>query len=140
MALSACGRPTLTLARPTCRRLPVSLFWRRLLTSRRCSSSTLAPAPTSAPISRRVALRMTLDTPSATSPLRAAPSVLHVQTAGGHAVSLAEHFDCEVFVRDEDDTLFLIQMVTNNVPALHFESRIIRLFDRLPPSQRRRER
>ena len=65
------------------------------------------------------------DTPCATSPLREAPSVLHVQTAGGDSVALAEHFDCEMFVRDEDDTLFLIQMVTNNVPALCNTSRAL---------------
>jgi hypothetical protein len=54
--------------------------------------------------------------------------VLHVQTAGGHSVALAELFDCEVFVRDEDDTLFLIQMVTNNVPALCSTSRALFVF------------
>jgi hypothetical protein len=65
------------------------------------------------------------DTPRATSPLQAVPSVLHVQTAGGDSVALAEHFDCETFVRDEDDTLYLIQMVTNNVPALCSTSRAL---------------
>ena len=58
------------------------------------------------------------DTPGATSPLRAALNAQRVQTAGGDAVSLNEAFDCQMWVRDDNDTLILIKMETNNVPGL----------------------
>ena len=65
------------------------------------------------------------DVSGAVSPLRVASHAQRVQTAGGSAVSLDKVFDCNMWLRDEDDTLILVKMETNDVPGLCTEHRAL---------------